>query len=302
MGGTYSMKWGSGHPGCLIFLLDWSGSMSEDYQDGRVGRGSSKADTLATVLNGAITELKDRCVDGQLIKHRADVAVIGYGKSVKSIFADFPPPLQGKEIVSINDLVNNPLKVEKRVDKEMTQTGKIIEYEIDFPVWVQPVADGMTPMGEALEHAYKIAAEWIRDHGHCFPPVVINITDGAASDGSPVIPAEKLKTLETKDGNLLLFNCHLSVTAAQQVKYPGSTNELPQNDNLAPVLFEMSSELPEAMRLLAAEKVKSDIKPGDRAFVYNGDVESVINMIQMGTNPSMGPETPPAEQRDPGTV
>lgn len=298
MSDTYSMKWGSGHPGCLIFLLDWSGSMSEDYRDGKVAVGRTKADMVATVLNSAITELKDRCVDGAKVKHRADVAIIGYGKEVKSIFADFQGALRNKELVQIDELVANPLKVETRMDKEYTQTGKVIEFPTEFPIWVLAVADGMTPMGEALEYAYRIADQWIRSHKQCFPPVVINITDGAATGKvNPNVPAAKIKELETEDGHLLLFNCHLSAIDAPQVKYPGTKTELP-NDNLAETLFDMSSVVPESMRQLAVLKVKPDMQPGDKAFVFNGDVESVINMIQMGTLPSMGGDS----GADTGTV
>lgn len=292
----YSMKWGAGHPGCAIFLLDWSGSMGEEYQAGKIGEGQTKADTLANVLNSAIVELKDKCVKGDRVSHRADVAIIGYGSTVDSVFA----ASMGSDLVGIDKLAENPLRVETRTEKEVTPTGKIIEYETEFPIWVEATLRGITPMCGALRRAKEIAESWIQTHQHCFPPVVINITDGAATDGDPRAEAEQLRQLRTDDGALLLFNCHLSANDPTLVKYPGSVSQLP-NDNYAAALFEMSSEVPEPMRNLAvASGLKSEMNPGDRGFVFNGDVESVIGMIQMGTMP--GQQAADDEEQDVPTV
>lgn len=283
----YSMQWGAGHPGCVIFLLDWSGSMSEEFAAGRVGAGQTKCDTLANVLNSAIVELKDKCVKGAAISHRADVAVIGYGETVENVLARIPG-LSGLSLVPIPTLAENPLKVETRVDKEVTQTGKILEYPVQFPIWVEPVARGRTPMCGAIETAFQLASSWADQHKHCFPPVVINITDGESTDGDPSDSARRLQQVRTNDGALLLFNCHLSALDATKVVYPGSESELPAGDKNAPVLFRISSEIPEPMRQLAAkDNIKPGIKEGDRGFVLNGDVESVIKMIQMGTMPGL---------------
>ena len=43
---------------------------------------------------------------------------------------------------------------------------------------------------------------------------MVHITDGESQDGNPIPYADALKSLATEDGNVLLFNCHLSMTAA----------------------------------------------------------------------------------------
>ena len=97
--------------------------------------------------------------------------------------------------------------------------------------------------------------------------------------------------LKTDDGEALVFNCHISTTPQGEVKYPGPNDALPP-DNYAPILFEMSSEIPESMRVLAAEMgVKDNMQPGDRGFVFNGDISTVAKMIVFATGPSSKPET-----------
>ena len=71
----------------------------------------------------------------------------------------------------------------------------------------------------------------------------MHITDGESQDGNPIPYADALKSLATDDGNVLLFNCHLSMTAADPFMFPATDEGLP--DELAKVLFHMSSVLPE---------------------------------------------------------
>ena len=68
-------------------------------------------------------------------------------------------------------------------------------------------------MCNALYRAYDIVDKWIQEHKRSFPPVVIHISDGESQDGDPLQYAESLRSLATEDGNVLLFNCHLSETA-----------------------------------------------------------------------------------------
>jgi hypothetical protein len=84
MFGNYRQSWGGSHPGCLILLLDQSGSMSDSFGNTQAGAGRRKCDMVATVLNGFLNELivtntvaqKDGSTE---VRPRADVAVISYG-------------------------------------------------------------------------------------------------------------------------------------------------------------------------------------------------------------------------------
>src|SRR5207248_519872 len=83
MANTYNRQWGSAHPGCLIFLLDQSGSMSDMFRMGQAGAGKRKCDVVATVLNSFLNELVNintifRPDSTSDVRPRADIAILGY--------------------------------------------------------------------------------------------------------------------------------------------------------------------------------------------------------------------------------
>ena len=45
---------------------------------------------------------------------------------------------------------------------------------------------------------------------NCYPPLVINITDGHPTDGDPREAAKELRELASRDGKVLMFNAHIS--------------------------------------------------------------------------------------------
>src|SRR5438477_89770 len=90
-----------------------------------------------------------------------------------------------------------------------------------------PFAGTPKTMCDALNHCYRVAGGWCEAHPGSFPPVVIHLTDGESSDGNPEEAANGLKSLFTGDGNLLLFNCHLSDSTAVPVLFPSSEDQLP---------------------------------------------------------------------------
>ena len=50
-------------------------------------------------------------------------------------------------------------------------------------MWLEPKAAGKTPMCEAFQAAHEVIGGFVAEHPACFPPIVINITDGMATDG-----------------------------------------------------------------------------------------------------------------------
>src|SRR5215471_17030747 len=73
------------NPGCFLFLLDQSGSMSDAFAGG--SNGHSKADELATIINRLLASLVIRCSKDEGVRDYFDVGVIGYGARVKSALA-----------------------------------------------------------------------------------------------------------------------------------------------------------------------------------------------------------------------
>lgn len=266
-------------PGCLVFLVDQSFSMTEPF----AGSPRSKAEALATAINRFVGELVIRCERGEeLPRAYFDVGVIGYTTDADNrpvVRSLLDGPLAGRDLVSIVDLYQHPLEVETR-HKDDGQGGLVA---FKFPVWYRtPPPERMkgTPMAAALRHCAGVAGAWCAAHPQSFPPVVIHLTDGEATDGSPEAAAEELRALRTDDGALLFFNAHLSTSGAEPVLFPTAEQQLP--DEFARLLFRMSSALPEGMQRTAQEK-GLPAPPGCRVMAFNADGTSLLLLLNVGS-------------------
>lgn len=291
---TYSQVWGGSRPGCLIFLLDQSGSMSDPFGGMQAGAGRRKCDMVATVLNGFLNELivtntvaqKDGTTE---VRPRAEVTVIGYESiSVGPILAG---ELADKTFVSLPELQMNPLDIERRKRKEIDDTGQEVEITVPFPVWVKAKAGGGTPMRAALLQARDLAQQWAMNHPDNYPPVIINVTDGVSSDGDPMGPARELNAISTSDGHALLFNVHITDINSAPVAYPADKSELP-DDKYAHMLFDMSSAIPDSSRTLLESLLGKPVLPGARGLIFNGDAASVRQMFIFASVPATQPLDP----------
>jgi hypothetical protein len=277
---SYSAEISRTNPSCFLFLIDQSGSM-EDPWGGEAGeRGQQKADSLATIVNRLLQNLVIKCAKSEGVRDYYSVGVLGYGGKVGPAFGG---ALAGEELVPVSRLADQPARIEERTRKTDDGAGGLIEQTVKFPVWFDPVASGGTPMCQALTRAQGILGGWLADHPAGFPPIVINITDGEATDGDPTKPAEALRSLTTDDGNVLLFNVHLSSQRAAPVQFPDCPDGLP--DKYARLLFDLSSPLPDFMKTVAQQEGFATGE-GTRGFVFNADMVSVIRFLDIGTRPS----------------
>ena len=119
-------------------------------------------------------------------------------------------------------------------------------------------------MCEALRQAEKILSGWLAAHGNCYPPIVINITDGESTDGNRYKLTSEIKGLCSSDGNVLLFNLHISSSHHAPILFPDSEDDLPDAD--AKLLFKMSSLLPDHMWAMVQDE-GIVIKENPRGFV-----------------------------------
>ena len=161
--------------------------------------------------------------------------------------------------------------------------GGLVDHEIKFPIWVDPVANGGTPMSSALTRAQSVVSSWLNDHPACFPPVALNLTDGEANDGDPTIPAETLREFVSADGPALLFNLHVSSDRSPPIIFPDNDAALP--NQYARTLFNMSSILPGQMRAYAQQQDIA-VSDGTRGFVFNADITSIVQFLDIGTRAS----------------
>ena len=270
----YTAEISRGNPTCFIFLIDQSGSMEDPFGGDPTG---SKARAVADAINRLLQNLVLRCAKAEGVRDYFYVGVIGYGVKVGPAFGG---ELSGMDLVPISTIGDQPLTIEERVQKVPDGAGGLIEQDIKFPIWFEPVAKGPTPMKQALKKAESILMDWFNEHPDCFPPVVINISDGEPTDGDPSGVAENIMEMESNDGNVLLFNLHLSSSTAPPVEFPDSKEPLP--DEFASLLYDMSSILPEKIRV-EAESEGFDVSPESRGFIFNSDIVKVIQFIDIGT-------------------
>ncbi len=270
----YSAEISRSNPTALIFLLDQSGSMVQPF-GGQPEK--SKADGVADALNRLLQNLVLKCAKADGIRDFFHVGMISYGGRVTSAFGG---ALAEQTIVPISKIANNPLRVEVRTRKVADGAGGLIDQQVKFPVWFEARPAGKTPMCEALHKAKEYLQLFLGIQPKCYPPLVFNITDGQPTDGDPREAAEELRALTSRDGNVLLFNAHLSDKQVQPVVFPHKESGLP--DNFAKLLFRMSSVLP-AKLVDAAKADRIAVAAQSRGFVFNADLVAVIRFLDIGT-------------------
>jgi hypothetical protein len=274
---SYSAEISRTNPSCFLFVIDQSGSMADPF-GGEAGK--RKADGVADALNRLLQNLVIKCAKAEGVRDYYSIGVIGYGAQVGPAFLG---ALAGKDLVPISEVAANPARIEERSKKVDDGAGGLVEQKIKFPIWIEPIAHGGTPMVQAMTMAEGIVKTFVAAHPNCFPPIVIHITDGESTDGDPTQAMRNLTSIASSDGNVLLFNVHLSSSANPAIAYPNSADALP--DQYAKLLFDTASELTPFMQSIAREQGYNP-EPGARGFVFNGDLALVIQSLDIGTRPS----------------
>ena len=212
--------------------------------------------------------------------------------------------------------LDNPILATDKIPElakfeQSTRNGLLVERQI----WVKPHHSGATPMCEAISTATRVLKPWVEQHLDCFPPIVINISDGASTDGAPQIPARELLNLKTNDGSVLFFNINIAgldeslgssgspgasgspvppspkkpqptpPSATKRIVYPSDAINLPNES--ARTLFEISSVIPDQMRKLA-ETYEVSLEPGARGFIYNATSKDLTTFLDTGTPRAVG--------------
>jgi len=227
---TYSAEISRANPTCFVFLVDQSGSMSDPFG---VDPARRKAEGVADATNKLLQNLVLKCAKEEGIRDYFNVGLIGYGGAAAA--SGFAGALAGRELVPISEIGGLPARIEERSREREDGAGGLVRENIKFPVWVDTMAQGGTPMCGALSLAKSMLTSWVAQHRASFPPVVINITDGESTDGDPSGPADALRSVGTDDGNALLLNIHVSSNPAPAILFPESDALLP--DKFAKLLF-----------------------------------------------------------------
>lgn len=270
-------------PTAFIFLIDQSVSMQKTTR--LYGKEMSMAEAVARIVNHQLNELVLRCVKGDEMRHYYDTAVIGYGKEA---YSGWKGKLDGRDFVTPAELKDHPF-MKTMVRKETRTRRGIKTVEVEEVQWVEAEASqSWTRVHLAFDRARHLLEQWMSNYHDkdCYPPTIINITDGefnGASKEDVLQRANDLKSLFTNDGNVILFNIHISADKAACVLCPPSKAEVKNND-LATTLYEMSSLLPSRYSAQVAG-LRNDTSPCDRytAMTINADMSALIQLMDIGT-------------------
>ncbi len=300
------------NPGCILFLVDQSESMVRELAGQQEQR---KMDAAADAVNRVIDNLAQRCSRGMEIRDYFDIGILGYGyaqeveydgkedvyqldeneethrldkrdiqgqamtfyrEMIVSVFPDTEPDWPFLPVGKVVDVAHWQ---DRRV-RESDGEGGVVELPRTTPVWLHPHSGLQTPMCQALEYAANSVSQWISRHPDSFPPMVINISDGEATDGDPEPVARSIMDLATSDGHALMFNCHLSETSAAPIQYPDSENSL--HNGYARQMFRISSFMPPGA-LAHAARLDIPVSAESHCCVFNADIVSLVQFLDIGT-------------------
>lgn len=267
------------NPSCFVFLVDQSSSMKEAFAGN--GNNSTKAQGVADAVNSLLQNLVSKCTKSDGIRDYYHVGVIGYGGG--GVIPAFGGHLARKDLVPISMVGNNPIRVEQRTKQVSDGRGGFVERKYNAPIWFEPTCGGGTPMCAALTKAAQVLKPFMAQYPYCFPPIVINISDGESSDGNPDSAAKELVSMKSSDGNVMLFNLHVSSYGTKAVEYPDRDDIL--EDEYAKDLFRISSPLTSYMRKVLSDEGHS-ISDKSRGFAFNADFVTLIKFLDIGTRPS----------------
>ena len=269
-------------PTAFIFLVDQSVSMKRITTLN--GEQMSLAEAVARIVNHQINELVYRCVKMDETRHYYDIAIIGYGHEV---YSGWNGVLAGKDFVSPEDLKNNPYK--RLVVKEEKRTRKgVVMKEIEKVQWLEARCDGnWTHLHQAYDRAKQLLEKWMKEHRDkdCYPPTIINITDGQfnhATKEQLIQQANELKAMYTNDGNVLLWNIHITPNNMEQVLLPIGKEEL-KGEKYSELLYDMSSLLPTRYNQPISDIRGDSVNARHVAMATNTDMSTLIQLMDIGT-------------------
>lgn len=269
-------------PTAFIFLVDHSVSMERmiKWQEEDI----TLSEAVARIVNNQINELVLRCIKADDVRYYYDIAVIGYGHEVAS---GWNGDLEGRWFVSPQELRDNPFKTITIREEKRTRRGPIIK-EVQKIQWVEAVHTGRwTYLHNALDKAKELLSEWMNAHKGlvCYPPTIINITDGdynGAEEDVVEFKANELKSMSTDDGNVIFFNIHVTPNNSESTLFPAEVKDV-VDSNLAKKLFNLSSLLPERYNSEIDSIKQTNGGQRYRAMGVNVDMATLVKIMDIGT-------------------
>lgn len=268
------------HRTAFIMAIDCSASMQELITFNNMLM--SKAEAVALACNYLIDELMARATRHDRVRDYYDIAVLGYfDSSVVSL-------LPCNDLISISHLAEHSPEPRdysfmQRIDCSRTTTAHFTLHP-----WISALAQGTTPMYEALIHIDELVGRWCSrpENRDSFPPMIFNITDGECSDGNEmdlISVAERIRSHRTSDGEALLFNIHLGTNDEEPRMLFPSDYEPQTCDSRRLLLMRMSSLLPESMEQYVDELINPSTPAPYRCAAFNASIHILTMILNIGS-------------------
>lgn len=279
-------------PACVVFLIG-HGAWLRAPAFGTVRTWGEAAGDL---VNRALTEFIHTCEKGEdRPRNFFTLGVFGYGEAGAG--PALAGALAGRNLVSVVELYDHPLEIERRLKKQLVDDGAgglvEVEHEVSFPVWYrppEPAAD--SPMSAGFNAVRRVLEEWIAEHPDSFPPIVLHLTDGGATDGDPEPAAAALRGVATRDGRTVLLNICASPGHGQTAFLPFTEEQLFTDGERR--AFRLSSELPSCFRRRLEVKGIATAT-GARGFAVN--TTRLASLLSLSWDRSAPPPFLPAHLR-----
>ncbi|MDR0907102.1 MAG: VWA domain-containing protein [Rikenellaceae bacterium] len=268
------------HPTAFIVLIDRSGSMSEEivFAD----QAMPKSHAVAIAANSFIDELLYRAHRAGEVYDYYDIAVLGYsGDGVSSLISPVG------EFTRPSRLAVSNVRKERLSRERLLPDGRSVVTVTEQNMWIEPEATGATPMRAAMGEALTLLEKWCRrtDNRASYPPTVLNITDGEASDGGDDDIREiarRIRSTGTEDGGTLLVNIHLGrMEETVSVAFPTQPDQLPAH-RYARLLWDISSEMPASYHDFVTE-MRGETCGTPRGMSFNCPLSDVVAMMNIGS-------------------
>ena len=258
-----------------------SGSMAEETR--LDGMTMTRAEAVACLINQLLDELLGRMRRADRVRDCLDIALLEYA-------GDGVVPLLSPDggFVPVAELLRRPVEVRPRHVLRRLPSGNQVAATIPQRQWIDAKASGNTPMRAAFDEAERLARRWCTHpaHRNSFPPIVINITDGEASDCTDDElrrVCTQIRRLGTDDGNVLLFNIHVSTDSTSPAMVFPMPDELARANPYARLLAECSSIMPEAFDEAVRDFKGAGAVPPFYGMGYNTSIIELLSIINIGS-------------------
>lgn len=275
----YTAQITSDNPTAIVFVLNQSNLTNEEVK--YHGEQKPVSQTLCDILNNQLNSIITQNTKEGILHNKYHVSVVGYGDFAYNCLEG---NLRNKDFVELTDLKENPITTKKTIKGKKTRNG-FIQFESEEPIWIKPRSNNNACLHKALERVIGLVEKWISLHPNSYPPIVIHISGfgyNGIEDSDIIQLANEIKSLHTKDGNVIFANLIFSVVPKEKpILLPNSIMEMGKSV-FGEMYFHMSSQLPLSF-YHQIQDFRSDMKGESfhKAFVFQTAIRDIPRFLQL---------------------